>query len=152
MYLSFNNQYSKEYNQYLDVLKHLTNKTFKLLKVNDNYIIELNFVDNAVIQYINKTYRHIDKVTDVISFAFLELKPGEIKIISKEPQLLGEIDISIDKIKAQAEELQHSFQYELCYLYIHGLLHLLGFDHMKNKKDAIIMFQTEDKILEGEKL
>lgn len=152
MIISFNNCYQKSYDQYKKVLEVLTKKTFKILNINDNYIIELNFVDDKTIQQINNMYRHIDKPTDVLSFAFLELKEGEVKIISKEPQILGEIDISIDKIKAQAQEFKHSFLYELAYLYIHGLLHLLGYDHVKSNKDAIIMFQIEDKILMGEKL
>lgn len=152
MILSFNNSYSKKYNTYKTTLERLTNKTFKMLKIKNNYVIELNFVDNKTIKKINKTYRKIDKVTDVISFAFLELDKNEIPIKSKEPQFLGEIDISIDKIISQAKEYKHSFKYELVYLYIHGLLHLLGYDHVKNKKDAIIMFQTEEKILENEKL
>lgn len=152
MLLSFTNDFDKKYNQYLVTLEHLTKKTFKHLKVKDNYVVELNFVDNKTIKKINREYRKINKVTDVISFAFLELKKGEIKIKSKEPQLLGEIIISIEKIKSQAKELNHSFLYELSYLYVHGLLHLLGYDHVHNKKEANLMFKVEDDILKGEQL
>jgi len=152
MILSFNNSYDKSYNKYKSILEKLTLKTFKLLKIKGNYLIELNFVDNKTIKKINKQYRKIDKVTDVISFAFLELKKHEVKIKSKELQIFGEIDISIDKIKSQAKEFNHSFKYELVYLYVHGLLHLLGYDHIKNEKDSKIMFALEDKILKGEKL
>ncbi len=152
MLISFNNNYDKKYNKYLPTLKRLTNKTFNLLKVKGNYVIELNFVDNKQIKKINKIYRKIDKVTDVISFAFLELKKGEVKIKSTQPQFLGEIDISIDKIISQAKEFKHSFEFELIYLYIHGLLHLLGYDHVHNEKKRETMFALEDKILKGEKI
>lgn len=152
MLISFNNNYDKKYNKYLPTLKRLTNKTFNLLKVKGNYVIELNFVDNTQIKKINEIYRKINKVTDVISFAFLELKKGEIKIKSTQPQFLGEIDISIDKIISQAKEFKHSFEFELIYLYIHGLLHLLGYDHIHNEKEKKKMFSLEDKILNGEKI
>lgn len=152
MQISFNNNYDRKYNKYLSTLTRLTNKTFRKLKVKGNYIIELNFVDNKTIKQINKQYRKKDKITDVISFAFLELQKGEVKIKSKDPQFLGEIDISIDKIISQAKEFKHSFQYELVYLYIHGLLHLLGYDHVHNEEEKEVMFSLEDKILKGEKL
>lgn len=152
MKLSFVNDYSPKYATYLPTLKRLTNKTFKRLKIRDNYIVELNFVDNKTIQKMNREYRHIDKPTDVLSFAFLERKKGEVAIKSKEPQILGEIIISLDKIKSQAQEFNHSFSYELAYLYLHGLLHLLGYDHVHNEREAKKMFQLADTILTGEKL
>lgn len=152
MKLCFNNDYHSRYNHYEKILNKLTNKTFKLLKVNNHYIIELNFVNNSTIKKINKQYRHIDKPTDVLSFAFLETQKDEVKIKSPKDEYLGIIVISIDKIKSQAKEFKHSFQYELCYLYVHGLLHLLGYDHVHNAKEKKTMFDLEDKILKGEKL
>ena len=68
---------------------------------------------------INYQYRKINKETDVLSFAFLELKPKEVKIKSNRPQFLGEIIISTHKIMLQAKELKHSFRYELVYLSLH---------------------------------
>lgn len=152
MILSFNNSYNLQFNKYESLLKKITLKTFKTLKIKENFVIELEFVNNAKIKKINQQYRHIDKATDVLSFAFLELKKGEIKIKSNEPQFLGEIIISLDKIKSQAKEFNHTFSYELVYLYLHGLLHLLGYDHVHNQKEAKRMFDLEDKILRGEKL
>ncbi|MCQ2794651.1 MAG: rRNA maturation RNase YbeY [Bacilli bacterium] len=152
MQLNFNNSSDKKYNKYQPLLLKLSKKTFKHLKIKDNYIIDLDFVSAAEIKKINKQYRKIDKETDVLSFAFLELKKGEIKIKSKEPQFLGEIIISTHKIEAQAKEFKHTFRYELSYLYLHGLLHLLGYDHVHSEKEKRIMFTLEDKILKGEKL
>ena len=152
MQLNFNNSSDKKYNKYQPLLLKLSKKTFKYLKIKDNFIIDLDFVSATRIKQINKQYRKIDKETDVLSFAFLELKKGEIKIKSKQPQFLGEIIISTHKIEAQAKEFKHTFTYELAYLYLHGLLHLLGYDHVHNEKEKEIMFTLEDKILEGEKL
>lgn len=152
MQVNFNNSSDKKYNKYQPLLLKLSKKTFKYLKIKDNFIIDLDFVSATRIKQINKQYRKIDKETDVLSFAFLELKKGEIKIKSKQPQFLGEIIISTHKIEAQAKEFKHTFTYELAYLYLHGLLHLLGYDHVHNEKEKKIMFTLEDKILEGEKL
>ena len=65
------------------------------------------------------------------------------------PVILGDIYISLDKASEQAKEYGHSMKRELCFLFVHGLLHLLGYDHMK-KEDEEIMFSLQDKILEGE--
>lgn len=152
MQLNFNNSSDKKYNQYQPILLKLTKKTFKQLKIKDNYIIDLDFVTSAKMKKINYQYRKINKETDVLSFAFLELKRGEIKIKSNQPQFLGEIIISTHKIEQQAKEFKHTFLYELAYLYLHGLLHLLGYDHVHNEKEKKTMFTLEDKILKGEKL
>lgn len=152
MQLNFNNSSEKKYNRYQPILLKLTKKTFKHLKINNNYVIDLDFVTSSEIKKINYQYRKINKETDVLSFAFLELKKGEVKIKSKTPQFLGEIIISTHKIEAQAKELKHTFLYELSYLYLHGLLHLLGYDHVHNEKEKKVMFNLEDQILKGEKL
>lgn len=152
MQLNFNNSSDRKYNKYQPLLLKLSKKTFKHLKIKDNFIIDLDFVSADRIKEINKQYRKIDKETDVLSFAFLELKKGEVKIKSKQPQFLGEIIISTHKIEAQAKEFKHTFTYELAYLYLHGLLHLLGYDHVHSEKEKKVMFTLEDKILEGEKL
>lgn len=152
MQLNFNNSSEKKYNQYQPILLKLTKKTFKQLKIKDNFIIDLDFVTSNKMKKLNYQYRKINRETDVLSFAFLELKKGEIKIKSKQPQFLGEIIISTHKIEQQAKEFKHTFCYELAYLYLHGLLHLLGYDHVHSSREKKIMFTLEDKILKGEKL
>lgn len=121
------------------VLEKIINFTSKYLQIKDAYI-SIVFIDNERIHEINKTYRKVDAPTDVISFAFND---GE-EIKSSD---LGEIYISIDKVKSQSEEYNHSFERELCFLTVHGILHLLGYDHM-NKKDEKCMFDLQKKILE----
>ncbi|MFS0765000.1 rRNA maturation RNase YbeY [Peribacillus phoenicis] len=110
--------------------------------------LSVTFVDNDRIREINKEYRHKDSATDVISFALEEMGEDEVKIVGAEmPRMLGDIIISIERTKEQAEEYGHSFDRELGFLALHGFLHLLGFDHM-NEKDEKVMFTKQKEILE----
>lgn len=106
--------------------------------------VEFNviLVDNNYIHELNKNYRKIDRETDVITFA---LEDNE-EVNEEEHRLLGDIYISVDKAKSQALEYGHSFKREICFLAVHGFLHLLGFDHM-NKHDEEIMFSKQELIL-----
>ena len=117
-------------------LKHenLTNVTFNVI-----------FVDGKTIREINKNYRNIDRETDVISFA---LEEGEENINFEFGRLLGDIYICTSKMKEQAKEYGHSEKREMGFLTIHGLLHLLGYDHM-NKEEEKIMFDKQKEILDA---
>ena len=95
-------------------------------------------VDNKRIHEINKEYRGIDRPTDVISFA---LEDNHYRV-------LGDIYISIDKVREQAREYGHSEKRELAFLTVHGFLHLLGYDHMK-PEDEKVMFARQEEILNG---
>lgn len=109
--------------------------------------LSVTFVDNKRIQEINKEYRHKDSATDVISFALEEMGEEEIEIIGAEmPRMLGDIIISIERTKEQAEEYGHSFDRELGFLSLHGFLHLLGYDHM-TEEDETVMFSRQKEIL-----
>ena len=101
-------------------------------------------VDNERIHEINREYRKIDRPTDVISFA-LEDSEG---IEPENYRILGDIYISIDKVKEQAKEYGHSEKRELAFLTVHGFLHLLGYDHME-KEEEKIMFAKQEEILNG---
>lgn len=132
-----------EINYMKKVLKYAL-KFEKVINATFNVII----VDNEEIHRINKTYRKIDKPTDVISFALEDNKTEEI---FSEKRVLGDIYISIDKAKEQAKEYGHSLKRELCFLSVHGLLHLLGYDHTE-KDDEKIMFERQELILNGKRL
>ena len=101
-------------------------------------------VDNKRIHEINKEYRGIDRPTDVISFA---LEDNE-EIEFDHYRVLGDIYISIDKVREQAREYGHSEKRELAFLTVHGFLHLLGYDHMK-PEDEKVMFARQEEILNG---
>ncbi|MGM9924817.1 MAG: rRNA maturation RNase YbeY [Bacillus sp. (in: firmicutes)] len=111
--------------------------------------LSVTFVDNESIREINKEYRGKDAPTDVISFAMEEMGEDEIAIIGADmPRVLGDLIISIDRAKEQAEEYGHSFERELGFLALHGFLHLLGYDHIE-KEDEVVMFGRQKDILES---
>ena len=115
--------------------------TYLLDYMNIDASFSVIIVDNEKIHEINKTYRGIDRPTDVISFALEEDEDYEVK-----ERLLGDIYISIDKVYEQAKSYGHSVKRELFFLVTHGFLHLLGYDHME-KKDEEVMFPLQEKIL-----
>lgn len=129
--------YDKDYTFLDDLIK----RCLKHEKV-DSADFSIVFVDNDKIQELNKTYRNKDKVTDVISFAFED----NSSICYNDIRFLGEIYISIPKMIEQANEYGHSETRELGFLVIHGLLHLLGYDHM-TKEEEEVMFGLQELLL-----
>lgn len=125
----------------LQLLDKVICKVSELLNVNNSFV-SVVLTDNKHIHEINKTYRNIDRETDVISFAFMDNDEN----IKSDITDLGEIYISLEKAHSQAEDYNHSFEREICFLLVHGLLHLLGYDHM-NEKDEKEMFGLQDEIL-----
>ena len=113
--------------------------------------VSLNFVDENDIQRLNKQFRNVDKVTDVLSFPNLQKSADEsLKNFESEKMdgvlFLGDIVICKKKARAQAKEFGHSQKREICFLALHGLLHLLGFDHI-DKADEKKMQGTAERIL-----
>lgn len=106
-------------------------------------IFNIIFVDNDKIHEINKEYRKVDRVTDVISFA-LEDNPD---IVYDDFRLLGDIYIAIDVAYDQAIEYNHSREREVCFLATHGVLHLLGYDHMTEGEEKE-MFGLQEELLQ----
>ena len=122
-----------------DYVNYVVSK-LDLLKCEFNIII----VDNEKIHEINREYRNVDRETDVISFALED----NMDVNYKDFRLLGDIYISIDKCYEQALEYGHSRVREICFLATHGILHLLGYDHM-NSDDEVEMFKLQDELLDG---
>lgn len=132
------------------------------LKEEEVYIdtqISVLFVDNILIQEINREQRGIDKATDVLSFPMLDYTENKVyKEIYKnykfKPEdldegalVLGDIVLSLEKALEQSVEYGHSFMREVCYLTVHSILHLLGYDHMKDDEKSR-MRNREEEILE----
>lgn len=114
-----------------------------LSKLNlNNVMFNVIIVDNDNIQNINNLYRNINKPTDVITFALEDNK----LINTPGVRVLGDIYISYDKVISQASEYNHSIKREISFLAIHGILHLLGYDHM-NSSDEKIMFDLQKEML-----
>lgn len=146
MELEFINNGPKSLETLNEVYNKLAQKIFTHLSVSSNYEIDVSIVDNKAIHQINKDYRGIDRPTDVISFAFFDDK--EEKAIEGVPSMLGEIIISYEKASEQAKEYGNSLEREMSFLFLHGMLHLLGYDHM-NEDDEFEMFRLQDEILGG---
>lgn len=131
----------------LSALKKVLNLTLKKEKVK-KATFNIIFITDSEIQKINKQYRNQDKPTDVISFALEENKKEQAFL---KERVLGDIYISIDRAKKQADDYNHSLKRELCFLAVHGLLHLLGYDH-QTKEEEKIMFKKQELILDGKRL
>ena len=117
-------------------------------------MITITFTTPEEIKKINKKYRKIDKATDVLSFPMFEKDELDEKIKNKDflyEDVLGDIIISIEKVKEQAEEYGHSFERELSYMLVHGFYHLMGYDHIE-EEDKKIMRPKEEKILNDLKI
>lgn len=122
-----------------DYVKYVVKK-LELEKCEFNIII----IDNERIHEINREYRNIDRETDVISFAMED----EMDVEYTDFRLLGDIYISIDRVISQAREYGHSELREICFLATHGMLHLLGYDHME-PDDEKVMFGLQNELLDG---
>ena len=106
-------------------------------------ILSIVFVGNEEIQEINRNYRNKDAVTDVISFAFED----NGNVLPDGVRVLGDIYVCIPRMKEQAQSYGHSEKRELSFLIVHGMLHLMSYDHML-KEEEKIMFALQDEILD----
>lgn len=114
--------------------------------------INVLFTDDVGIQEINREQRDIDAPTDVLSFPMLELSPGDKPDeADKDPGtgliVLGDMVLNLDRMKEQAAEFGHSLERELCYLVVHSVLHLLGYDHLDEGEEKAKMRTREEAIL-----
>ena len=137
------NQTDEEIDE-LETVKSVLNYAIKKEKL-ENVIFNVIIVDNNYIHELNRDYRHIDRETDVITFA---LEDEDSLVLPEDIRVLGDIYISIDKARSQAEEYGHSLLRELSFLAVHGFYHLLGYDHM-TKEDEKVMFGKQEEVLEA---
>lgn len=127
--------------QNYDYLNGVINHTLEEMDAKES-IFTIIFVTPEEIHELNKQYRGVDRVTDVISFALEDAHDVSLTDV----RVLGDIYICIDRMKEQALEYGHSETRELSFLTVHGLLHLLGYDH-QTKEDEEVMFGLQRKIL-----
>ena len=135
------NQTDEEIDE-LETVKSVLNYAIKKEKL-ENVIFNVIIVDNNYIHELNRDYRHIDRETDVITFA---LEDEKDMVVPDGERVLGDIYISIDKAKSQAKEYGHSLLRELTFLAVHGFYHLLGYDHI-TKEEEEIMFSKQEEVL-----
>ena len=145
----------EEVDEYEETVKKVLDECFEEEKIEESKLyITVTFTSPENIQKINKEYRNIDKATDVLSFPMFEKKELENKIQEKDflhEDILGDIVISIEKVKEQAKEYGHSFERELSYMLVHGFYHLMGYDHIE-EEDKKEMRKKEEKVLEKLKI
>lgn len=139
----------EEKNEYIELAEKVIEKAFiteQLEKLNLYINIILTTPNN--IRKINKKYRNIDKETDVLSFPMFE--KDEIEGLKSKgnniDEVLGDIVISIERVKEQANEYEHSFEREFAYMLVHGFYHLMGYDHME-EEEKNIMREKEEVVL-----
>ena len=116
-------------------------------------VVEVCLTDDEAIHQTNLEMRGVDRATDVLSFPMFELTPGEKPRAEwadpdTDKVLLGDMMISLERARAQAEEYGHSLEREICYLAVHSVLHLLGYDHLDEGPQKRQMRAREEAILE----
>lgn len=139
----FDNEVDNFENNYEEDFTAIIEQALKTLHIEDDVEVSCVLVDDERIHEINREYRHIDRSTDVISFA---MEDNDQFYVEGMPRTLGDIFISVDHAKKQAEEYGHSLRREMCFLFTHGILHLLGYDHMTDEQEKE-MFDLQDEIL-----
>lgn len=126
--------------EYKELIESVISKAFEEEELtNKNIYINIILTSPSVIKETNKTYRNIDKETDVLSFPMFEREEAS-KLKNRKAlvqEVLGDIMISVERVKEQAIDYGHSFERELSYMLIHGFYHLMGYDHMveEDKKE-----------------
>lgn len=139
----FDNEVENFENNYEQDFTAIIEQALKTLGIEDDVEVSCVLVDDERIHEINREYRHIDRSTDVINFA---MEDNDQFYVEGMPRTLGDIFISVDHAKKQAEEYGHSLRREMCFLFTHGILHLLGYDHMTDEQEKE-MFGLQDQIL-----
>lgn len=123
----------------------LGNQVISHHQLTGSYTVGIRIVGNTAIRRLNNEFRGIDKATDVLSFpnydSLVDMKQSQEK-----NKYVGDLAISLDKVHLQALEYGHSFKREICFLFVHGLLHLIGYDH-KDSESEKMMFSLQELIL-----
>ena len=139
-----------ENKEYEKIIEKVVKKCFEIEKLeNSKLYISITLTNPKNIRIINKQYRNLDKETDVLSFPMFEKEELEEKVKKSDfeyEDILGDVIISIDRVKEQAKYYGHSFERELAYMIVHGFYHLMGYDHIK-EEDKIKMRPKEENVL-----
>ncbi|HEY9749248.1 MAG TPA: rRNA maturation RNase YbeY [Allocoleopsis sp.] len=130
---------------WLEALTQVEHEDQIPLTLDQNYELSLRLTDDTEIQTLNAQYRQIDKPTDVLAFAALEVDSPQSEEMRSLPLYLGDIVISVDTAQRQAEQQGHDLAYELAWLAAHGLLHLLGWDHPDD--DSLVRMLSQQETL-----
>ena len=144
----FNHTSDNNWDQFLVDFEHISSCAFALLNLAEAAEFSVVITKNNEMRELNLRYRNIDASTDVITFALHDELTADEKQFEEITQNLGDIFINEVAVVKQAKEYGHSIRREICFLFTHGLLHLLGYDHL-SQEDERTMFALQDEILEG---
>lgn len=144
MHITIYNRTNQDAGVFEQLFEEIAQKAEQRLKLSDDYELSVTFVRSRTIHTINRDYRGIDRPTDVISFAIRD--DMEFEMVEGMNDL-GDIFINIDYARKQAKQYGHSYRREIAFLFTHGMLHCLGYDHMK-EEDEKVMFALQDEILD----
>jgi len=136
---------------YEEAVQECVREVCSMEGVRQEYEVGITIMDDEGIRLLNRDYRGIDTPTDVLSFSVLDRGEDEPAVFGEgdeELLILGDIVISAERVEKQAEEYGHSTLRELCFLVVHGMLHLLGYDH-EDKETEEIMFVKQRQVLES---
>ena len=133
-------------------IRQLIKKSVKEALAQEGFLypaeVSVSFVDNESIHKLNLEYREKDKPTDVLSFPMWEKEElSDGSALDGHAVTLGDIIISAEKAKSQAEEYGHSLEREICFLSVHSILHLLGYDHETSEQDEVYMKTKQEDVL-----
>jgi probable rRNA maturation factor len=151
MIINFENDQEKiALSEYMEKRLHDgLNAVAHLHGLDDMTEVDITIVDDEEIHTLNREYRNVDRPTDVLSFALDEGEEDEPELIDgPEEHLLGDIIISAETAQRQGEEFGHGLEREIVYLAVHGLLHLLGYDHMTDEDKKIMRAKEEEALRE----
>lgn len=135
------------------LIKKSINKALDFEKIDKPCLISVMLTDDEGIHEINREFRGVDRATDVLSFPLNELKAGQFdeSLCEHDPEsgciMLGDMMISLEHCAAQGKEFGHGFEREICYLTVHSVLHLLGYDHMDEGEMKAQMRAREKEIM-----
>ena len=140
----------EENKDYEAIINQVVNKCFSVEKIEKlNLYLSITLTTPNEIRKINNEFRNIDKETDVLSFPMFEKNEIEEMVVSGKNEIveaLGDIVISVDRVKEQAVEYGHSFERELAYMVVHGFYHVMGYDHIV-EEDKVVMRAKEENVL-----
>ena len=117
-------------------------ETLKYENQTGDFEVSVTFTDNAGIHELNRAYRNIDRPTDVLSFPQIDYDAGELA-----EGMIGDIVLSLERAKEQADEFGHSFERECAFLSVHSTLHLLGYDHELSDEDDADMRARQSEVM-----
>ena len=140
----------EENKDYEKIIKNVLDECYKVEHLeNSKMTVQITLTNPDIIRRLNREYRNIDKETDVLSFPMFEKEEIDLKVRKQDfpyEDILGDMVISIPRVKEQAIEYGHSFERELSYMVVHSFYHLMGYDHIE-EEDKKVMREKEELIL-----